>query len=51
MSNQKKSSGSTFWYVLAAIAFLLSLSGVGAIVGIPIGIICRYFVKEGQRRG
>ena len=51
MRKKKKKSGAMFFYVLAAIAFLLSLSGVGAIVGIPIGIICRYFVKEGQRRG
>ena len=50
MSNQKKKSGAIFFYVLAAIAFLLCLSGVGAIAGIPIGILCRFALKEGQSR-
>ena len=51
MSNQKKTSFSKiFFYVLAAIAFLLVMSGVGTILGIPLAIVCRFALKEGQRR-
>ena len=50
MSRQDKKPGSIF-YIIALIAFLISLTGFGAVIGIPLlGAICRYAFREGQNR-
>lgn len=47
MKREKNSASRIFFYILAAIAFILSLSGVGSVIGIPMGVICIILWKKG----
>ena len=51
MSSQNKKPDNTIFYLIALIAVLLTASGVGSIIGIPIlWYIARHAVWEADKR-